>query len=26
VIEYSPGSDLAKFQARLKQLADALAG
>jgi GGDEF domain-containing protein len=26
VIEFSPGSDLAKFQARLKQLADALAG
>jgi GGDEF domain-containing protein len=25
VIEFSPGSDLAKFQARLKQLADALA-
>jgi GGDEF domain-containing protein len=26
VIEFSPGSDLAKFQARLKQLAEALAG
>ncbi len=26
VIEYSPGSDLVKFQVRLKQLADALAG
>lgn len=26
VIEFSPGSDSAKFQARLKQLADALAG
>ncbi len=26
VIECSPGSDLAKFQARLKQLADTLAG
>ena len=26
VVEFSPGSDLAKFQARLKQLADALAG
>jgi GGDEF domain-containing protein len=26
VIEFSPGSDLAKFQVRLKQLADALAG
>jgi GGDEF domain-containing protein len=26
VIEFSPGSDLAKFQARLKQLAGALAG
>jgi|ERR1700733_1510679 len=26
VIEFSPGSDLAKFQARLKQLADALVG
>jgi GGDEF domain-containing protein len=26
VIEFTPGSDLAKFQAKLKQLADALAG
>lgn len=26
VIEFSPGSDFAKFQARLKQLADALGG
>jgi GGDEF domain-containing protein len=26
VIEFSPGSDLGKFQARLKQLADTLAG
>src|ERR1700722_15928862 len=26
VIEYSPGSDFSKFQARLKQLADALTG
>jgi GGDEF domain-containing protein len=26
VVEFSPGSDLAKFQVRLKQLADALAG
>lgn len=26
VIEFSPGSDLAKFQAKLKQLAEALAG
>jgi GGDEF domain-containing protein len=26
VIEFSPGSDLAKFQGRLKQLAEALAG
>ena len=26
LIEFSPGSDLAKFQAKLKQLADALAG
>jgi GGDEF domain-containing protein len=26
VVEFSPGSDLAKFQVKLKQLADALAG
>lgn len=26
VVDFSPGSDLAKFQARLKQLADALSG